>query len=248
MKLDRQSIERHDFPLARKGYDQTAVDAHLRELAAALEDLRRHSPSAEDSLAAAASSQVQGILKAAEESAMNITQRASTDAHQVREEAERDAASTRERALAQADTYVQQVAHLTAELHERIEAIDRELTDLLAGLGEGVGRLLGDLRSAEAKMRESYEQAVAGSSTQVSGPGPAHRETDISASAPNEPQSQPHAPAQPKASSDVDGARLVALNMALSGDSREQTDRYLAENFDLPDRQRLLDEVYAAVK
>lgn len=49
------------------------------------------------------------------------------------------------------------------------------------------------------------------------------------------------------ASRDLDGARLVALNMALNGDPRETTDRYLAENFDLPERDKLLDEVYAAV-
>ena len=36
--------------------------------------------------------------------------------------------------------------------------------------------------------------------------------------------------------------------MALNGDSREATDRYLAENFDVPDRERLLDEVYAAIE
>jgi len=48
--------------------------------------------------------------------------------------------------------------------------------------------------------------------------------------------------------SDVEGARLIALNMALNGQSREETDRYLAENFDLPDRKRLLDEVYASVE
>jgi hypothetical protein len=47
---------------------------------------------------------------------------------------------------------------------------------------------------------------------------------------------------------DVEGARLIALNMALNGQSREETDRYLAENFDLPDRKRLLDEVYASVE
>ena len=35
--------------------------------------------------------------------------------------------------------------------------------------------------------------------------------------------------------------------MALNGQSREETDRYLAENFDLADRQSLLDEVYASV-
>ena len=47
---------------------------------------------------------------------------------------------------------------------------------------------------------------------------------------------------------DVEGARLIALNMALNGQSREETDRYLAENFDLSDRAALLDEVYATVE
>ncbi len=52
----------------------------------------------------------------------------------------------------------------------------------------------------------------------------------------------------PQRSEDLDGARLVALNMALSGESREQTDRYLADSFQLSDRAKLLDEVYAAVE
>ncbi len=47
---------------------------------------------------------------------------------------------------------------------------------------------------------------------------------------------------------DIEGARLIALNMALNGTSREQTDRYLTENFELSDRARLLDEVYASVE
>ncbi len=47
---------------------------------------------------------------------------------------------------------------------------------------------------------------------------------------------------------DLDGARLVALNMALNGDSREETDRYLAENYEVADRGKLLDEVYAAIE
>jgi hypothetical protein len=46
---------------------------------------------------------------------------------------------------------------------------------------------------------------------------------------------------------DVDGARLIALNMALNGESRADTDRYLAENFALSDRQKLIEEVYAAI-
>ena len=36
--------------------------------------------------------------------------------------------------------------------------------------------------------------------------------------------------------------------MALNGTPREDTDRYLAENFELSDRVALLDEVYASVE
>ena len=35
--------------------------------------------------------------------------------------------------------------------------------------------------------------------------------------------------------------------MALNGESRADTERYLAENFQLPDRSKLVDEVYAAI-
>lgn len=51
---------------------------------------------------------------------------------------------------------------------------------------------------------------------------------------------------QPARSTDADGARLVALNMALDGESREAAARYLEEHFDVSERERLLDEVYAA--
>ena len=36
--------------------------------------------------------------------------------------------------------------------------------------------------------------------------------------------------------------------MALNGDSREETDRYIAENYQVADRQKLLDEVFAAIE
>jgi DivIVA domain-containing protein len=42
-----------------------------------------------------------------------------------------------------------------------------------------------------------------------------------------------------------EGARLIALNMALNGTPRDETAAYLAENFDLSDQDALLDEVYA---
>ena len=55
----------------------------------------------------------------------------------------------------------------------------------------------------------------------------------------------PSPPPEPK-NGDSAAARIVALDMALSGTPREDTDQYLAENYDVPDRAALLDEVYAA--
>jgi DivIVA domain-containing protein len=45
----------------------------------------------------------------------------------------------------------------------------------------------------------------------------------------------------------AEGARLIALNMALNGTPRDETARYLSQNFDLEDQEALLDEVYARV-
>ena len=45
----------------------------------------------------------------------------------------------------------------------------------------------------------------------------------------------------------AEGARLIALNMALNGTPRDETARYLEQNFDLEDQDGLLDEVYARV-
>jgi hypothetical protein len=43
-------------------------------------------------------------------------------------------------------------------------------------------------------------------------------------------------------------ARLVAMNMALDGASREEVEQHLEENFDVGDRDGLLDEVFSRVK
>ena len=47
---------------------------------------------------------------------------------------------------------------------------------------------------------------------------------------------------------DSEGARLVALNMALDRKPREETERYLAENFRVADLRGLLDEVYSSMR
>ena len=72
------------------------------------------------------------------------------------------------------------------------------------------------------------------------------------AAAPPAEVAPPAAAAQPEPppaglTSDIEGARLVLLNLALSGSTRDEADRYVAQHFNLPDRKALLDEVFASV-
>jgi len=65
-----------------------------------------------------------------------------------------------------------------------------------------------------------------------------------------EPEPAPEPAAAPAAGGGGDGAegaRLIALNMALNGTPREETSRYLEENFDLENRETILDDVYSRV-
>ncbi len=266
MDLDRQAIERRDFPIGRRGYDPAAVDAHLRALAAEFEELKRASAEAagEPSLASTAASQVQSILNAAETAAADIERQARESADDTREEADRDAQRTRENAIKQARAHVAAVAEATSVLLERVSSMDGEVGSLVESLRAGAGRLAGDLGTLERSMGELYDAASGRE------PGPAGEAqaamaaedtitvaalTDPPAASPPAPAPEP-APApgepvetaSPGANGDVDGARLIALNMALNGESRADAERYLAENFKLSDRQKLIDEVYAAIE
>src|SRR3954469_6607850 len=76
MALDRQSIEKRDFPIGRRGYEPEAVDAHLARVAEEVEDLKRRAvasgggavstsapKSSPASIAQAASEQVRAIVE-----------------------------------------------------------------------------------------------------------------------------------------------------------------------------------------
>jgi DivIVA domain-containing protein len=302
--LDRQTIERRDFPIGRRGYDPASVDAHLRALASAIEDLQRAAAGpAADSLAATAGTQVQGIIQAAETAAAEIESQARASAKSVREQADHDAQKTRADAVARAQAHVAAVSEATATLLQRVESMDGEAGALVESLRAGAGRLAGDLAAAETNMGELYDAAsgqrsstsvgerpdgadAVDASTAKAGdvgvssaqplPGPIPpmpppadtfrpapepvplADTPRPASEPvpipiaiDKPATSP-APAAVAGSlatnGDLDGARLIALNMALNGESREDVGRYLAENFALADRDKLVDEVYAAIE
>jgi DivIVA domain-containing protein len=262
--LDRQSIEKRDFPIGRRGYEPASVDAHLAKIAREVESLQRSSrsgpassapaaaPAPGASLASIASAQVQAIVEAAETSAASIEREAREHAAQVEQDAARESQRIRDEAIARSQDHVGKVHEATALMLQRVDAMESELGALVESLRTGANRLSADLSLLSGNMGELYGAAGDGPSAAPMDYEPdepivvVEEEVVIVAveDEPDEPGDEPAADTE----DDVEGARLIALNMALNGQSREETDKYLAENFDLADRSALLDEVYATVE
>jgi DivIVA domain-containing protein len=280
LALDRQDIEKRDFPIARRGYDPDAVDAHLRTLADQVDELARDRRPSTASLASAASEQVRAIVEAAETTANDIGRQAEDEARRVRDRATSEAERTRADAVTQAQAHVTQVEEAATVMLQRVDAMENELGALIESLRTGATRLtadltllrgnMGDLRSSaagtagDAALDEEEDARAAAALEAAAAAAEAEEVTEAESQPP--PEVEPEAEdagtgkaptveepvaeeAQEPAGApdDSEGARLIALNMALNGTPREETDRYLAENFQLEDRSALLDEVYARV-
>ena len=155
---------------------------------------------------------------------MSLSESASAQVQAILQAAETSAAEIKREAEAEA---------------ERIRAAARENQRAdVSGVLEMVAKLRADLDGLEARLREVAKQDAPAPPPAVAKP-----ETAKTTRAPKSP---PPAPKDDEA--DAEGARLIALNMALNGEPREATDKYLAENFSLSDRDKLLDEVYASVE
>jgi DivIVA domain-containing protein len=199
--MDREAIERRDFPVGRRGYDQAAVDEHLRRVADELDSLRTSPRRAAPALSAGASEQVRAILEAAEAGAADL-----------RAEAGREAGE-----------HVKRVQDAAGGMLARLDQLEGEL-----------GTLLDALRRSGERLNEGLAQLHEQVGDMTGAPEPAPEP---------EPAREPE-PAPAAANGDEAGARLIALNMALSGTPREETARYLAENYALADPEGLLDDVY----
>jgi DivIVA domain-containing protein len=210
--MDRSSIQRSDFPTARRGYEPEAVDAHLRRVADEVESARGGRP-----VAAEASARVQRIIEAAE-----------STADQMRVEAGEEARE-----------HVHRVSTAARELLERLGAMHDELGSLMDRLREDAGRLSAELRSLERDVVE------------LGPPGEEDEEPEPPVAAAPEPEPEPEpAPEpepepEPEPADDEEAARLVALDMALAGTPRAETEKYLAEHYTLADPGAVLDDVYA---
>ena len=292
MELDRHYIERKDFTVARRGYEQEEVDLHLRQLADAIAELKAQLKATPAGVAGAAAEQVRQIVEAAEESAAQIEERATAEARRVGEDASRRARETRERADQESAEQLQRVQETAAKMLERAATLETELETLIAGLNEGAGGLvqrmrggandLGDelisireelltVRPAEPEPEPELAAATEDELATSGGnwPSAAERATNGAAQAPEEdeaptpdtrdpaPELEPEAPTpdtrdpapapQGAAGAGPEGARLVALNMALNGTPREEAARYLADNFQLEDQDAILDDVYSRI-
>jgi hypothetical protein len=152
---------------------------------------------------------------------------------------------------------------------ERINAMENELNALIESLRTGSNRLNADLQLLEGNLAsvkdavvprprfepEQQTQRPAAEAAPSNGEPPRVAEPFeeaagiVPAAGGDVLTDEPEAPPTRHTNGgDDDGARLIALNMALNGTPREETDKYLAENFRLTDRRGLLDEVYSSVE
>ena len=157
MALERQSIERKDFPIGRRGYDPDAVDGHLTALADEIDELKRSSRRRSETLATSASEQVRAIVEAAENSAAEIQRQAEEDAGEIRADATAEAKAAREQATDQARQYVGRVSESTAVMLQRLDAMESELSALIESLRTGSNRLNADLQLLEGNLTEVTE-------------------------------------------------------------------------------------------
>jgi DivIVA domain-containing protein len=287
VELDRHYIERKDFTVARRGYDQEEVDLHLRRLADAITELRAQLKATPAGVAGAAAEQVRQIVEAAEESAAQIEERANEEARRVTEDASRRAKETRDRADQESAEQVQRVQETAAKMLDRLSSLEKELDTLVQGIHEGAAGLVdrmrggaGDLegelesirqelltvrpaepepvRAQEPLEPEPVEPEPLAASEDVAAAPAGWPDVGNGASEPAAAEPEPDATPEPEVAAEPaaaaglggagpEGARLVALNMALNGTPREEAARYLADNFQLDDQEAILDDVYSRV-
>jgi hypothetical protein len=213
--------------------------------------------SGKQSTAAAAADRVRAVLEAAEQSAAELRADAAQEIDAQLERAEVVAARLAERAN-QIERSLQAIAD---SVRDELSALRADLEELRA-VGEGVTEARTAAAEAAVAEPEPAEPEPAPAPAPVpaaaSEPEPVEPEPEPAEAEPEPAEAEPapdpaeQAPAAspatgPPTGDGHEGARVIALNMALNGSPREETARYLGENFELENPEALLDEVYARV-
>jgi hypothetical protein len=212
------------------------------------------------SAAATAADKVRMIIEAADRAAAELEAGAREEAARIREQAERETEAQLRRAEALADSLPARAAELEralADAGERvrgaIEALRDELSELRAGVVGDLGRPPSEpAPGASADASTEVAPGSPGNGTPVGAmdaseakdPSEANDASEAEDAAGATPAGAQGEPPPRAPDPGAEGARVIALNMALNGSSREETARYLSENFELEDREALLDDVY----
>jgi hypothetical protein len=145
-----------------------------------------------------------------------------------------------EQVRAQAEADAERTRGAVGKVGERAELLRSRLDELAATVSDAVAELRAELDAlkadAEAPDEEPTDDALIA-------------EAEAAAARPPEVEAEPAPAAEPAPTAEAEpaapeGARLLALKMALDGRSRDETAAYLKDNFELDDPQKLLDEVY----
>ena len=266
--MERKEIIRRDFPSARRGYDRKAVEMHLREVADQIEGAESGQGQGSlrlTSLAETASEKVTNIIKAAEQTAAELEREAGQQAEEAAKEtrgkadeelsaARSKAEETTAEARAQAAERVKQAEQAVAGLVEEAES----LRERIAALGHAQGAGLSERSEVDPQGPPTPAESPAPPAPDVD-PTPAEvPEPEVPDEAPPGPEPVPEPTPEPDHPDDVppaadgsdngdSGARLVAMNMALDGSSRDDVQQHLASKFGIEDASKLLDDVFARV-
>jgi DNA repair exonuclease SbcCD ATPase subunit len=120
------------------------------------------------------------------------------------------------------------VADGTSELYESIDQVRAQATALQASLASV--RAADDAVTVPGDLLERLDAGIKSARAEIA-----------------EMQSRLSAQPNDAGLDDADRAGMIALNMALNGAPRTETDRYLAQTFGLPDRERIVEAAYEQV-
>ena len=190
---------------------------------------RGYDPAAVDAHLSAVADQVEALQRGASQP---VAAAASEQVQRIVEAAERTAEQLRSEAGDEAREHVARVAAAAGELLE-----PRRRPERRPGRADGPharGRRPPVGGAALARARGGRVRRPRGGGAR--GGNPSRRPS---------PSRSPEPEPEPERAEDEEAARLVALDMALGGQPREETERYLAEHYRLAEPDRLLDDVYA---
>jgi len=193
---------------------------------------RGYDPAAVEAHLSALAGEIDALQRRSSEPA-TLSEQAGEQVRAIVQAAERGAEEIRAIASAEAAERVAHVTEAAEHLRARVEQMQADVTHVMSELRDEARRLRDDLEA----LRVDAARLGAASEEASAEPAAAAPETAGVAPAPEEPAA---------ANGDTAAARIVALDMALSGTPRDETDRFIAEHYDLRDRAALLDEVYAA--